>query len=353
MKGPTVARGRNARFAVTLRRLGAGLAIAALAAASSVLLACEAEANAKQLQLAHVPRAWFDTIVVAGALSVADFSGSGERLLLLDRRALRVIDVRRESRGEWRVERSFGRAGDGPGEFSVPRSIALRGTHIIVTDRSRLHVFDTAGNFIRTQRPRLPCPATRMYLADSDKHWLAAAECIANDTVFAALLSSADGETYNMLARDSRFTTTGDWGSHFFALRALSDVPGGVLFGVGRTSCVLKVVDAEGADVAQVCGRLTRFMSSAPERFRSAGPRAQRWPKHLPYFVDRTRIGDSIAVWRPFSADSMVLQLLGSGRSVLVAGLSDFVACRRAGCLWTIDDAQSTRLLFLPLSRMR
>lgn len=75
--------------------------------------------------------------------------GSGGQLYILDAAASAVTTVSPAGRHL----RTFGRSGDGPGDFRLPRRLAvLSDDRVVVTDLGRFHIFTPAGGFDRTVR---------------------------------------------------------------------------------------------------------------------------------------------------------------------------------------------------------
>jgi hypothetical protein len=83
------------------------------------------------------------------------------------------------------------------------------------------------------------------------------------------------------------------------------------------------------------CAALERWDIDKPMNLRASpidGP-AMRWPRPFPFYIDHLEVDGQIAVWRPMSPDSMVLQTLEpESRDVLVAVIEGYVGCRRGGC---------------------
>jgi len=295
----------------------------------------------------------FDTIRVDEATTIVDATGTESQLFLLDRASFKVIVLEKIGRGQLQVTRSFGARGGGPGELLAPLGIAAQDSLLIISDSRRLLIFDTAGNFRRTLTPRFPCEAAAIYPVVADHGFVVAAECITGrDTISAGLFASDSGRVFRLLASEVRFTVSGGIGSQYYALRAASDPLTGVLFGIGARPCVVALRGKESMETK--CGDLQPYASPPPAslaRLPRRAPTAQQWPDPLPYYFDRTTVAGAIAVWRPFRADSIVLQTL-DGRSLLLAGLNGFINCRRAGCLWAVHLTDGMELHWLPQSRI-
>ena len=75
--------------------------------------------------------------------------GSGGQLYILDAAASAVTTVSPAGRHV----RTFGRSGDGPGDFRLPRRlVVLSDDRVVVTDLGRFHIFTPAGGFDRSVR---------------------------------------------------------------------------------------------------------------------------------------------------------------------------------------------------------
>ena len=103
-----------------------------------------------------VPRIRFEGDPV-DAIMVRDFDVLDGELYLLDVSAPRVI-VLADSAGVWRTVRSFGRAGQGPGELSEPSGMAVLPVtgEVVIADNAALHRFRRTGEYIGTRHPGLP-----------------------------------------------------------------------------------------------------------------------------------------------------------------------------------------------------
>lgn len=85
-----------------------------------------------------------DDIYLSNALSLAkDDTGD---ILVLDFKAKTVFEFAPDGR----FIRRFGRAGQGPGEFSSPIRVVCSGTSRYVKDSRRIHVFDRTGQYERS-----------------------------------------------------------------------------------------------------------------------------------------------------------------------------------------------------------
>lgn len=99
-----------------------------------------------------------------GVIAGLAFDGAGN-LYVLDRQATRVVVVAPDASHV----RTFGRAGDGPGEFRLPTRIAVTAEgQVMVFDgqQSTFHIFDPSGQLVRTVR--MPGGAMMTTMPDLD-----------------------------------------------------------------------------------------------------------------------------------------------------------------------------------------
>jgi hypothetical protein len=298
---------------------------------------------------------------------VEDFDLVGDRLYLLERFG-RVVLLGRDGSG-WRAERTFGRSGAGPGEFRMASGVAVTSDGVVVVDNERVHLFDLDGATLRTESLRLPCPVMRPSVAAARTGIFVHGNCfryaLATDTVKAVLAwspaVSGDGP-FRVLAEEVRFTRDGTVGTIFGAPKALTEsAAGDHLFGAGIENCVWHIADpGVPSEPQQQCPVAARLYSAPPSpdvrRRLQAGIPGMRvtWPKTLPVYIDRIRVGDSLVLVRPFASDSVVLQTAApDSRDLAVAEFRGFVGCRAGGCLWFDDRDGVPRLTLLEIGAIR
>jgi hypothetical protein len=294
---------------------------------------------------------------------VRDFDVAGDTLYLLQRSAQVSVLVR--AGAEWRLVRQFGRLGGGPGEFLNASGLALTTAgDLAIIEASRLQFLRTDGSALSAHRPDLPCPVALPGVVERGGGIYIHGNCVrrgaVTDTIKAVVAWSADSVSYAMLAQDVRFTRDGTVGHIFGAFNALTPGDGSMLFGVGVRGCVVTLVDRDTEPTgAERCGLAHQLYRAPPPpeleaRLRAggvAGMRA-RWPDALPVYIDRTAVGNAVILLRPFTADSIVLQLAQpDGRDLAVAPLDPFIGCKAGGCLWAFDDDPS-RILLLTAAEM-
>lgn len=298
---------------------------------------------------------------------VEDFDLVDDRLYLLERFG-RVVLLGRDGSG-WRAQHTFGRSGAGPGEFRMASGLAVTPVGVVVVDNERLHVFGVDGEALRTESMRLPCPVMRPSVATARNGIYVHGNCfryaLATDTVKAVLAwspaVSGDGP-FRMLAEEVRFTRDGAVGTIFGAPTALTaSQAGDHLFGAGIENCVWHIADAGApSEPRRQCPVATQLYSAPPspdvQRRLQAGIPGMRvtWPKILPVYIDRIRVGDTLVLVRPFAADSVVLQTgAPDSRDLAVAEFRGFVGCRAGGCMWFDDRDGVPRLTLLEIDAIR
>jgi|SRR5688572_9580338 len=303
------------------------------------------------------------TFAVDAAL-VLEFDATPNRLAVLDAMNARVLVLRAGLSG-WRPELAFGQRGDGPGEMRSPHGIAFTGDGgIVVADEARLHFFTASGAYVRSTQPQTSCQLQRPGVAGGRNVVFLHGTCVRRDSATAQLYWTADGESFVPLATDLRYTLDGQFGSMLGSISPFSEGDGRHVFGVGNTNCLYDVRD-DGVrpHVMLVCELAAgRYRSPAPaalqERLRREGARRPefrrllRWPEVLPVYVEMLAVGEQTVLVRPFSPDSVVFEMVGARREVLVAPYKGFVGCRRYGCLWTDHTADSVRLTLLRRERV-
>lgn len=321
------------------------LAAAALMAAASLALAFMVRRPAAA-DWRTAPAIRFDTIALPEATGISDFVLADTRLYLLDRTSSRIHVLRQTEHG-WQPDFQFGRRGSGPGELSAATGLTMIHDTIVITDRHGLSYFRSTGEYIGQRMPRLPCAA--LHPLQLHGELLLLGECPSADTIVARLYALRAGR-YQAVASAPRFTISGRFGSHFYALRGASEANDHILFGIGDKPCVTMF---DGRSSRERCGRLERYQDAPPPSL--AGRRrtglARDWPDHLPYLVDRVSINQEPALWRPVTHDTLLLQSI-AGVNLGRARLEGFIGCRAAGCLWALHRTQGMRILWLPAARL-
>lgn len=300
-----------------------------------------------------VPRLMADTFRLPPTASVVDFAGDTADLYFLDGIARTIVHVRRDS-SAWTLHGVHARRGEGPGEFRAPFSLViLSDTMLAVSDLDELEFFDRDGVYLRTTRPKLPCPAGRVNLSSANGILFGSANCVRGDTMAATLFRYDDRRPATRILDEPRNSVSGSWGSIIAALRSIGDDAGGVTFGTGRTPCVVRQ-PAAPSDARRHCWPLQPYRTDAPPGFTKAqGPNA--WPDTLPYYIDRTGSPSGrVFLLRPFSADSGVIVAADDrgGQPLMVVSLSAMIGCRAPGCAWTAELPNQTLILLVPLARL-
>ncbi|HEX6309424.1 MAG TPA: hypothetical protein VFZ69_14605 [Longimicrobiales bacterium] len=290
---------------------------------------------------------------------VGDFDIRGDTVFLLDR-AGGVAVVERIG-GSARLVARFARRGPGPGEFLQPTGMAATRDGVAVVDGTRLHFFSGSGDPLSTTRLSLPCPIVLPGVAQSSTGLFVSGSCLrrgaASDTMKAVLLWSADTALWHVVIDAPRYTRDGTFGSVFGARNVLTPGIDGVhAFGGGESNCVWRVHDAgERPTATRECPVVASLYSGDPPPELKARMRATRipgvtlrWPEHLPVYLDRFITSRGILLLRPFTADSLVLQLAGSApRDVAVAPADGLLGCKAFGCLWLRDETGTPELIVL------
>lgn len=293
-----------------------------------------------------------------------DFELGEDRLYLLEP-AGRVIILRRAITG-WVLDGEFGRSGGGPGEFLGAHGIARAGNGLVLAEEKRLQFFTPAGELQTVKLLSLPCQMRRPAAAAARAGIFVHGRCYrvgyVTDTLKAILAWSADTSSFEIIAEDVELTRDGSVGSAFGARQALTTGPAELhLFGAGTTNCFWRIQDTGARPTAErSCPAVVQVYRADPppgveRRLRARRQQGDRltWPSTLPPFVDRLIIGNDVVLLRPFSADSVVIQLASPRQLDLgVAPLNGFVGCKATGCLWLLEDAQVPRVIVLDAERI-
>jgi hypothetical protein len=220
----------------------------------------------------------------------------------------------------------------------------------------RLQYFDLTGSLRGTRVLEAPCGMVRPSIALHDDITYVHGDCthsgLRTDTVVATLAQSRDSLPFNVIAREVRYTRDGRTGNAFNLAPAFSTGSDGThLFGVGTSNCVWQI---RGTRVDSICPAVrVHYRADPPEdvkrrlgRPTSAG--VFEWPDAMPPYVERVSIAGAVILIRPFTADSVVLQLAApDGRDLAVAPFERLVNCHAAGCLWILDDDEVPKLIYL------
>ncbi|MGH7446652.1 MAG: hypothetical protein ACREK1_01250 [Longimicrobiales bacterium] len=295
---------------------------------------------------------------------VRDFDIAGDTVYLLDSTG-RVVVLRQEPSGMHFVH-AFGRRGSGPGEFMRPTGIAMAGHDIVVADGTRLQFFSRSGEFLAAKWLNLPCPMMLPSVAPSRIGVFVHGNCMRSgyvtDTMKAVLAWSADTAGWEVILETPRFTLDGSLGSIFGASRLLTTGPDGRhAFGGGEANCIWNIDDRGGRPAAtEICpAAAVLYSADAPpgleKQMRSArfAGKNLRWPASLPAYRDRFISGDHTVLLRPFSIDSVVLQLVAPlSTDLAIAPHEGLLGCKPAGCLWLLDDSDPPHLIVLDRTRI-
>jgi hypothetical protein len=358
----------------------AGLATAAGMALLGARLLERGEAVVRYRPSDAVPRRAEASQYLPRVSSIVDFALHGDRLYVVDGRDAAVI--RFEWAGDaWRETLRIGRHGEGPGEFSLPFSVAVRTDGAVaVLDGDRLHRFAGDGSWETTHRLTTECrPGRGMLVFDAAGSLHLAATCFGGrtgaDTVMSVLWrvgdagpapgNAASGAELEVVATAARFTLDGMWGSSFVTERPIGDGAGRLLFGVGLEPCY--AVLRPGLTPSRACFAGTpRYRSEPPAQSGGGAPApragfdgpAWRWPRQLPYYHDLLATAAGDVTLRIFSPDSAVLRLVASddavGRDLLVVPYAGLVGCRAGGCLWRQrDEVEGMRIVLVTAAEIQ
>jgi hypothetical protein len=290
---------------------------------------------------------------------VRDFDMVGDSVYLLDAGGRIVIMERSDA--SFRVAGHIGRTGGGPGEFLRPTGMAITGTDIVVADGTRLQFFSRAGDFLSTKTMTLPCPMVLPFVAPARSGVFVHGACLrrgfVTDTMKAVLAWSGDTAAWQVLIETPRFTTDGRLGSVFGASSLLTTGPRGIhAFGGGERNCIWHIDDNGDPPIAnETCPVVSDLYRADPPpglEARMRSPRFAgmnlRWPESLPAYGDRFVIENDVILLRPFTADSVVLQLAGAAAiDIAVAPFDGLIGCKAAGCLWLFDTTGTPHVIIL------
>lgn len=343
---------------------------------AAVHWACGVEANSQVVDRyrpgAEILRSANAGLVTVDSLDLSqpvDFDIMGERMAVVDMMDARVMLLRRVD-GAWRRDTVFGRRGEGPGEMTMPHGITFTPDGgILVLDDDVFHLFEPDGAHVRTWSVNTPCPVTVGTVRSSTAGIFVSGNCLERDggagTVVAMLFWSADAASFIEVARETRYTLDGRSGFPLSMTAAFVDGPGRHVFGVGLSNCIARI-DGSGPGTAPP--RVERLCELAEHRYsappspelerRLAQARRSRpdlrglfdWPDALPWYMGALDTGRELVLMRPFTVDSVVVELAPGREEVLVAPLDGFVACRRTACLWTRQTPEGIRLTIVDVT---
>src|SRR5690606_8521386 len=232
------------------------------------------EAPAELARLAWTPVVGYD-----GAAD--DFLLRGDTLVLLDTRVSEISVLVRSpaapgkgARGEiWRRSGSFGRRGNGPGEFRQPRGLAWApdGSFWTWDESNRLNRFTTGGELREELRPAFPCPLFRSSVAAAGGELFVAGNCAdgaaASDTVYARAFIVASDATAREVASAPVLTGDFRFGSIMTAPRLIVEGRDDVLFATGLDACLTRLGSSPAAADTNA-----RRCFTPPARYRSPAP---------------------------------------------------------------------------------
>jgi hypothetical protein len=295
---------------------------------------------------------------------VRDFDIGGDSIYLLDAGGRVIIAVREGA--SIRVVGQFGRSGGGPGELTRPTGLALAGSNIVVADGTRLQFFSRDGEFLSTKRLSPPCPMMLPKVASSRAGVFVHGGCLrrgyTTDTMKAVLAWSRDTAKWEIIVETPRFTTDGSLGSVFGPASVMATGVGGAhAFGGGERNCIWRIEDGGDRPIAnEICPAVsTLYRADAPPgleaRMRSARFTGMnlRWPASLPAYGDSFVTGSDMVLLRPFTADSVVLQLAGpAALDIAVAPHDGLLGCKAGGCVWLLDEMATPRMIVLDRTKL-
>ena len=155
------------------------------------------------------------------------------------------------------LQQTFGREGEGPGEFRNPRRIVIHEDTVVVVGDRTLHLFDSGGQHIADRRigPFSWCPGARMEAGvSSSSGLLLLLDCLdprREDGGGRHVLLETGDAASRSVAYKPRYRTGRVAGLASFAV-VLSDHPRGFLFGSVQDEC-LGLFDPLGATLGTVC----------------------------------------------------------------------------------------------------
>ena len=215
---------------------------------------------------------------------------------------------------------SFGRRGEGPGEFRRPEAIASRGDSVIVLDGGELHLFDLGGSPLANRTVELEGCATgaaRDLLVQPTGLLLLVGCREAGRMAWMVVLETGDG-SYRTLAARGTDPGVVDLGMAYAVLGAHAR---GFAFGLPQNDC-LDIFGPQGAELGTVCHdwierlpvpkELEDGMASVRERARVRGVRLVE-PNRLPPFTQVMLVGGELAYQVPLPDDLDAFRLVRRG----------------------------------------
>jgi hypothetical protein len=226
-----------------------------------------------------------------------------------------------------------------------------------VSERARLQFFDSAGHYQSGRLLDPPCPMLRPSVSSARNGLFLHGGCMRRgysaDTMKAVLAWSGDSTTWTVIAEEAHYTSDATVGSGFSSTTLFSTGTQHHLFGAGYYDCMWRVAETDVAAIADsACNQVSRFYQAPPppEVAARLGQRAEsiglEWPERLPAYVDRLATAQGDVLLRPFTTDSLVLQVAGAaGAEVAVMPMEGLVGCKREGCLWVFPERNQIQWL--------
>jgi hypothetical protein len=361
-------RSRNQRGRAAIAALLLAAAAAVVATASLLTHPGEMTERGDLVTLRHtvaatVPRLTESAFTVADAGTFLAFDLFDNEVYLLDAYNRQVQVFRRDSHGTWRMDRSFGRPGSGPGEFRLPSGLAVArdGSAVVVAEEGQLHFFSVAGEFLRSARIRTACTPIRPAVAAAADGFLLIDTCMrgpAADSLMSVLSHTSDGLEYREVAVDVEWVRAGSVGS-FLSQGTVGTGVDRHTFGTGVHPCFHVIEESDGVIRAtRQCGIISSWFSAAPSSRLDARLRERRrerpqfaslftWPQHLPAYQHLAVTAEGDVLFRRFSPDSAVLRLAGEEVDLLVVPTDGFRGCRLHGCMWERPLEAGSEVLLL------
>jgi hypothetical protein len=305
------------------------------------------------LQPAAVP-------VEAAVLSVENAVELAGRWYIADQRGHRVHVL--DSTGV--LQRSFGRRGQGPGEFIAPSRIAGNRAHTFVAEMGRpaISVFDSVGNFLRFLRVRGPCADGNVSaMAASGSALYVLRRCVELPRrIRLQVERSIDGgalKVWDVIADTTAIDASGGLPIHVPVL-AVSETR--LVMGDGTIACLRAVRLPDGAREESRCfSELPRQPVPAEERQRLTSRWAGRIevPDSLPRVMAIGLRDSAIALQIPESAETTTwVEVRWRARPLDVVRALGRSAVEKSflgphSQLIAIDDAEGVRLQVVRLDR--
>jgi len=257
------------------------------------------------------------TPVLREVTSVTDAAFHRGEWFVLDRRSAQVHRI--DASGS--LVESFGRQGEGPGEFRRPAAIASRGDSVVVVDGGILHLFRTDGDHIADRRIGLGgCGyGTVRDVLSVSTGLLMLVDCTAPGRLgWLVVLVPLDGpsRTLAVLDRDPDVVDLG------MAWAVIGAHPQGFLFGLPEHDC-LGLFSPRGGELGRVCHdwierlpfpeSVGRTITSLRERVKRSGARLVESDRMPPFTRVFLTGGDRLAYQAPLPEQIEVFRLVTSG----------------------------------------